>query len=200
MRRALAVAGMMLAMIVSVIACSSLEWLSPHEPQSAELGALDRAVLVEEVQARFEGMSRFLAETTGDRLDFVNLRFFSATNLNGADETVVIVPLTEDSPSYQLALQSEEAAPLAGIAPLPLGGMLPLDPCTAFHSLENNVAYLFRAISYEDAEIVDEAGERIRMATEFSWNRGGNDPEWYMYRGNTVIHFQTCATIRVNNG
>jgi len=170
-------------------------------PQSATtLAGWDHAAFVTYLEGVFEPMQPLLEET-GDVLDFARFRFFSGKDLNGADETVVIIPLTADSPSTQLAQLSEEEAPLAEIAPLPLVGFLALDPCTCFHTIVNGVPYLYRALGYDvQAELVDAEGSFVRSSTEFSWEDRGNptDREWLTFRGNLVFHMMWCATVSTN--
>ncbi|MFC2099844.1 hypothetical protein ACFLSF_03335 [Candidatus Bipolaricaulota bacterium] len=66
----------------------------------------DHAAFATYLEEVFKPM-RPLLEKTGDALDFERFRFFSGKDLNGKDETVVIIPLTADSPSYQLAFLPE---------------------------------------------------------------------------------------------
>ena len=160
----------------------------------------DRQGLIDRVKERCAPIEALLEET-GDTLDYDNLRFFTATGLNGADETVVSVFLTLDSPSVQASLLTEKESPLADLVPLPLAVLLPLDPCTAFHSLENGIPYLYRILSYEQAELVNAKGEFIRYSTSFSWENRGSDapePEWHKYLGNYKFHFFTCGTVGTN--
>lgn len=159
----------------------------------------DRQALVERVRERCRPIERLLAET-GDVLDYENLRFFTATNLNGADETLASVFFTLDSPSYQLGALTEEEAPLESIAPLPLCVVLPLEPCTSFHSLLNGVPHLCRIVSYEQAELVNSDGDVVRYPTTFSWDRATSDPEpeWHKYMGNWVFHFLLCVSVGLN--
>jgi len=153
---------------------------------TSESGSIfDRQGLIDRVKERCAPIEALLEET-GDTLDYDNLRFFTSTGLNGADETVVSVFLT---------------LPLADLVPLPLAVLLPLDPCTAFHSLENGIPYLYRILSYKQAELVNAKGEFIRYSTSFSWENRGSDtpePEWHKYLGNYKFHFFTCGTVSTN--
>ena len=167
---------------------------------SASNSIFDRQGLIDQVKVRCAPIEALL-EKTGDTLDYDNLRFFTATSLNGADETVVSVFLTVDSPSVQAALLTEQESPLADLVPLPICVLLPLEPCTSFHSLENGVPYLYRILSYEQAELVNAAGEFVRYSTSFSWVARGTatpEPEWHKYLGNYKFHFFTCGTIGTN--
>lgn len=167
---------------------------------SADGSVFDRQGLIDRVKERCEPMDRLLEET-GDVLDYDNLRFFTGTSLNGADETVVSVFLTPDSPSAKAAMKTEEQAPLADLVPLPICVLLPLAPCTCFNILENGIPYLYRIISYQQAELVNAAGEFIRHSTTFSWEDRGSanpKPEWHKYLGNYIFHFLSCATISTN--
>ena len=167
---------------------------------SASNSIFDRQGLIDQVKVRCAPIEALL-EKTGDTLDYDNLRFFTSTGLNGADETVVSVFLTLDSPSVQASLLTEQESPLADLVPLPLAVLLPLDPCTAFHSLENGIPYLYRSLSYEQAELVNAKGEFIRYSTSFSWENRGSDkpePEWHKYLGNYKFHFFTCGTVGTN--
>jgi hypothetical protein len=163
----------------------------------------DRQGLIDRVKVRCAPIDILLDETTGDKLDYENLRFFTGTNLNGADESVVSVLLTPDSPSAKAAMKTEEQAPLADLAPLPICVLLPLAPCNCFRSLENGVPYLYRILNYEQAELVNAAGEFVRYSTSFSWTERGAanpEPEWHKYLGNYILHFLSCGTISSNQG
>ncbi len=160
----------------------------------------DHAAFVAYLEGVFEPMLPLL-EQTGDTLDFERFRFFSGKALNGKDETVVLIPLTMDSPSTQLAFLTEEEAPLAEIVPLPMCGFLALDPCTCFHTIENGVPYLYRVLGYDvQAELVDAQGSFVRSSTEFSWeNRGDpNEGSWLLFRGNVYFHLEWCASVCTN--
>jgi len=160
----------------------------------------DHAAFVTYLEEVFEPMTPLLDET-GDRLDFERFRFFSGKGLNGADETVVVIPLTADSPSHLLAMLPEEEAPLDEIVPLPLAGFLSLDPCTCFHSIENGVPYLYRALGYDvQAELVDADGSFVRASTEFSWTDRGapTEGEWVLVRGNVYFHLISCSVVGTN--
>lgn len=197
MKRSVVIA--VLGMLTCVLAgCALAGLLSPQATEIRGAG-WDHAAFVEYLRGVFEPMDSLLAQT-GDELDFERFRFFSGKNLNGADETVVIIPLNEDCPSYRLALLDETEVPLADIAPLPYGGFLALDPCDCFSAIENGVPYLLRVVSYEQAEMVDANGKFIRPSTTFSWLRGGNEPEWYKFLGNVTFHFNQCITTGANQG
>jgi len=176
--------------------------MSSQVAESLE-NVFDRQALIARVKARCASIDALLNETTGDRLDYENLRLSSGTSLNGADETVVSVFLTPDSPSAVAAMKTEQQAPLADLVPLPICVLLPLAPCDCLHSLENGTPYLYRILSYEQAELVNAAGELVRYSTAFSWqNRGAinPEPEWHKYLGNYIFHFQSCVTITTNQG
>ncbi|MFC2078465.1 hypothetical protein ACFLSZ_00630 [Candidatus Bipolaricaulota bacterium] len=199
MRRRLAIPlGLILAVLVVVGGCLFQQPVAPTSTTTSDI--FDRQGLIDRVRERCEPIEALLADT-GDTLDYDNLRFFTGTNLNGADETVVSILLTKDSPSVQAALLSEEESPLADLVPLPAVVLLPLDPCTSFHSLQNGVPYLYRIVSYEQAELVNAEGEFVRYSTAFSWEERGTDdpePEWHKYVGNYVVHFFTCGSISTN--
>ncbi|MCK5586924.1 hypothetical protein KAJ02_12705 [Candidatus Bipolaricaulota bacterium] len=193
--------GVFLGLILVVLMVVGCLFQQPATPTSAMSSSVfDRQGLIERVQERCEPIEALLAET-GDTLDYENLRFFTATKLNGADETVVSIFLTEDSPSSQAAMLTEEESPLEALAPLPFAVLLPLEPCTSFSILQNGVPYLYRILSYEQAELVDAEGKFVRYATEFSWEERGTsdpEPEWHKYIGNYIFHFLRCATISTN--
>lgn len=197
MKKLFWVTAVLAVVLCGMVACQLMTNVSPKEASAI---VFDRHALVDRVRATFAELSASLEAETGDQFDFDNLRFFSATNLNGADETVVIIPLTADSPSYLVALQSEEEAPINSIVPLPHAGFLSLNPSNCFHSLENGVPYLIRMLGHESADVVNASGVWIRDATDVSWNRGAEEPEWYKYLGNTSFHFPTCAVITMNQG
>jgi hypothetical protein len=168
--------------------------------ESTAGSVFDRQELINRVKERCAPIDGLL-EATSDVLDYDNLRLFTGTDLNGADETVVSVFLTPDSPSAQAAMKTEAQAPLADLVPLPICVLLPLAPCNCFHSLENGIPYLYRILSYEQAELVNAAGEFVRHSTSFSWKARGAanpDPEWHKYLGNYVFHFLSCVTITTN--
>ena len=160
----------------------------------------DHAAFVRYLEDVFEPMLPLL-ERTGDTFDFERFRFFSGKALNGEDETVVVIPLTVDSPSTRLAFMSEADAPLAEIAPLPVAGFLALDPCTCFHTIENGAPYLYRVLGYDvQAELVDAQGDFVRSSTEFSWEHRGDatEGEWLTFKGNIIFHFSCCLAIAAN--
>ena len=197
MKRQLAMCVLGVAAIGVLAGCLAETLLTP-ESHSA-LG-WDHAASVGYLEDVFEPMLPLL-EQTGDTLDFERFRFFSGKDLNGEDETVVIIPLTIDSPSTKLAFMSEEEAPLEEIAPLPMCGFLALDPCTCFHTIENGVPYLYRIRGYDvQAELVDIEGSFIRSSTEFAWEHRG-DPikgEELTFRGNIYVHMEWCAEACTN--
>lgn len=192
--------------VLGIVVCGLLAGcLLDRLPSSQSLDAVpgwDHAAFVRYLEDVFEPMLPLL-EQTGDTLDFERFRFFSAKALNGEDETVVIIPLTMDSPSTRLAFLSEEEAPLAEIAPLPSVGFLALDPCTCFHTIENGVPYLYRILGYDvQAELVDAEGNFVRSSTEFSWEHRGDpiEGEWLMLKGNIIFHGTDCEQTTTNQG
>ena len=195
-KRAFWVVVVGIAVAAALVACDMLQ--DVQSTASAEEGiGFDRAALLAYIEEAFEPMEALLGE--GDEFDYENFRFFTGTNLNGSDETVVIVPLSVDSTTVQKALLTEEEAPLAEMSPMPVMGLLPLEPCTCFRALENGVPYLCQVLSYERAILVDADGEYVRDTTTFEWNRGAGEPEWYTYRGNVATHQFPCVMVSVNN-
>lgn len=195
------VVGVVLLVVIgcTIVAGCLYDRLAQSQSLGNPLG-WDHAAFAEYLETVFEPMVPLLEET-GDTLDFERFRFFSGKDLNGADETVVIIPLTADSPSNQLAFMTEEEAPLADIAPLPAAGFLSLDPSTCFSTIENGVPYLYRILGYDvQAELVNADGSFVRSSTEFSWdNRGApNEPEWLLARGNVFFHFAFCGVVGTN--
>lgn len=185
--------------VCGILAGCLLDRLVSSQSQDVVPG-WDHAAFVVYLEGVFEPMQPLL-EQTGDTLDFERFRFFSGKAVNGEDETVVIIPLTMDSPSTQVAFLAEEEAPLAENVPLPMCGFLPLDPCTCFHTLENGVPYLYRILGYDvQAELVDAQGTFVRSSTDFSWeNRGtANEDEWLTFRGNATFHFLFCVVVHTN--
>jgi len=186
-----------LALIAAVILAGCLydQW----SPQSVQVAGWDHAAFVDYLREAFAPTEDLLAQT-GDELDFERFRFFSGKDINGKDETVVVIPLTSASTSYRLAYRSEGEAPLAEIAPLPFAGFLSLDPSTCFSVLENGVPYIYRIVTYDKAELVDAKGAFVRHSTEFSWTHRGNpnEGEWYTYLGNIKFHFGQCTTTSTN--
>jgi hypothetical protein len=199
MRRAFGVCVLGIVVCGLLAGCLLDRLSSPHSLDAVP--GWDHAAFVRYLEGVFDPMLPLL-EQTGDALDFERFRLFSGKALNGADETVVVIPLTPDSPSARLALLSEEEAPLAEIVPLPLIGFLALDPSTCFHTIENGVPYLCRILGYDvQAELVDAEGNFVRSSTEFSWEHRGNpiEGEWFTFKGNALIHTGGCVVIRVNN-
>ena len=195
-KRVLCLVVLVIALAAALVACDMLQ--SVQSTASAEDGiGFDRAAFIAYVAEVLGPMEALLGE--GDEFDYENFRFFTGTNLNGSDETVVIVPLTHDSVTVQKALLTEEEAPLAEMSPMPVCGFLPLEPCTCFRALENGVPYLCQVLSYEKAIFVDVNGEYVRDTTTFEWNRGAGEPEWYTYRGNVATHQFPCILFSANN-
>jgi len=165
----------------------------------------NEAEFIQGLKDTFKPVEHLLAD--GDQFDYDRYRFFAAPNLNGGNEYVVFIQLTEDSPSVQMCDEIGETKTWPEIAPLPHLGMLSLDGTECFSNVENGKPYLYRWLNWGECELVDENGVRARMATEAYWKRGGSDPEklWFTGMGRSGndphgagVHCIKCSVVTQN--
>jgi len=161
---------------------------------TAQLETFNRAAFVAEIREVFAPIELLLAE--GDKFDYEGALIFSGI-VNGWGEHVITLPLTEDSPSYQLAKLIGRELPWSNETNLPLGGFYIMDTTKCIHDLVPGVPYVIRSVSWEQAEVVDAAGQVARYF-ETEWIRGAEVDAWYAYSGNTFFHFGQCVIVGTN--
>ena len=175
--------------------------------ENASLQGWDRPAFVDSLRACVAVLEPLLRE--GDAFDYERFRFFSAQDLNGGNETLVIVPLTKESPSERARFDLVGTVPWAQIAPLPLAAFLPLDNTNCFGQVVNGVPYLLRCIDWDRVKFVDQHGAHIRNATTCYWERGSNKPEKLWFTGGAPedtgserhgagYHATGCCTVTTN--
>ena len=175
--------------------------------ENASLHGWDRVAFVNSLRERVAVLEPLLCE--GDAFDYERFRFFSAQDLNGGNETAVIVPLTKDSPSERARFDLVGTVPWTQIAPLPFVAFLPLDNTNCFGQVVNGVPYLQRCIDWNRVEFVNEHGDHVRDATSCYWERGSNKPEKLWFTGGAPespagephglgYHAPTCCTVTTN--
>jgi len=99
---------------------------------TAQLEAFNRAAFVAEIREVFAPIESLLAE--GDKFDYEGAIIFSGI-VNSWGEHVITLPLTEDSPSYQLALLIDRGLPWSQEINVPLGGFYIMDTTNCIHDL-----------------------------------------------------------------
>lgn len=72
-----------------------------------------------------------------------------------------------------------------------------MDTTKCIHDLVPGVPYVIRSVSWEQAEVVDAAGQVARYF-ETEWVRGTEVDAWYAYSGNTFFHFGQCVMVGTN--
>jgi hypothetical protein len=154
----------------------------------------DRAAFVERVRTAFGDVEALLQ--TGDAFDYEEAALFSGI-VNGSQEHVVVVPLTQASVSTQLQKTLGTDQSWKDISSLPLFGFYMLSPTDCIHTLDPDTAYLVRAISWERAELVAADGSVSRLFVIWA-QRGDPTPAYYEYRGNVKIHIDSCWTASSN--
>lgn len=151
----------------------------------------DRAAFIDKVREAFAGVEALLG--TGDAFDYEEAAIFSGV-VNGAQEHVVILPLTQASVSFHA---QKTVASWDNINTLPLFGFYIMSPTDCIHSLQLNTAYLVRAVFWDRAEVVNADGEVERMFV--TWvRRGEPSSAYFTFRGNVEIHLETCWTASSN--
>jgi hypothetical protein len=154
----------------------------------------DRAAFIEKVRQVFRPLEGLLGE--GNAFNYDEAMIFSGV-INGSQEHVVSVPLTEASVSLNTAKHLGEQNSWAQAGKLPLFAFYMMPPTDCIHTLEPDVPYLVRGVAWEKAEVVDAAGKMARHFTTW-WHRGKPKPAYYRFSGNYEIHLQTCTTASSN--
>ena len=158
------------------------------------MSLFDRAAFIDKVRTAFETVEHLLE--TGDAFDYDEVAIFSGV-VNGSQEHVVILPLTQASVSWHTQKTLGDHTSWDDISKLPLFGFYMLSPTDCIHTLKLDTPYLVRAVSWERAEVVNAADEVERMFV--TWVRRGEPARAeYTFRGNVVIHFETCWTASSN--
>ncbi len=154
----------------------------------------DRDAFLAKVRAAFKPLEALLPE--GDELDYEHAALFSGF-LNGTDEHVVIVLLTEDSASVKRAEELGYTLEWKDVGKLPLLAIMILPPTDCIRDVEFNVPYLVRGLDWDVAELVDPRG-KVARTVETWWARGADEGVYYKFSGNVKIHIQTCTTVGMN--
>jgi hypothetical protein len=174
------VAGVAVALMVGVVV------------QASPL--FDRAAFIERVRQAFKPLEALLPD--GDAFDYEETAIFSGV-VNGSQEHVVVVPLTQASLSFYVGEHLGEQLSWADIDTLPLFGFYMLPPTDCIHTLKPDTPYLVRGISWDQAEVVDANDTVVRLFMTW-WRRGEKTPAYYKFLGNIEIHIQTCTTASSN--
>jgi hypothetical protein len=154
----------------------------------------DRAAFIAKVRAAFRPLEALLPD--GDELDYEHAALFSGF-LNGTDEHVVIVLLTEDSISVKRAEEMGYTLDWKDVGMLPLFAIMILPPTDCIRDVEYNVPYLVRGTDWDVAQLVDARG-KVARTVETWWARGADEGVYYKFSGNVKIHIQSCTTVGVN--
>jgi len=150
----------------------------------------DRAAFIEKVRNTFKPLEASLPD--GDAFDYEEAALFSGI-VNGSQEHVVVVPLTQASLSFEVAKHLGEKKSWENIGTLPLFGFYMLSPTDCIHTLQPDTPYLARGIGWDRAEMVDAEGRIPRLFMTW-WRRGEPTPAYYKYSGNIEVHLETCTT------
>lgn len=150
----------------------------------------DRAAFIERVRQAFGPLEALLPY--GDAFDYEEAAIFSGV-VNGSQEHVVVVPLTQASVSFYIAKHLGEEASWADIDSIPLFGFYMMPPTDCIHTLDPDTPYLVRGISWDQAEVVD-ANDIVARLFMTWWRRGEETPAYYRFAGNVEIHLETCTT------
>ncbi|MFC2078621.1 hypothetical protein ACFLSZ_01420 [Candidatus Bipolaricaulota bacterium] len=158
------------------------------------MSLFDRAAFIDKVRTAFADVEKLLG--TGDAFDYDEVAIFSGV-INGAQEHLVLLPLTQASVSFHAQMTLGNDTSWADITKLPLYGFYMMPPTDCIHTLKPDTAYLVRAVSWERAEVVNAGGDAERMFV--TWVRRG-EPEkaYYTFAGNYQIHLETCWTASSN--
>jgi len=158
------------------------------------MSLFDRAAFIDKVRTAFADIENLLE--TGDAFDYEEVALFSGV-INGAQEHLVILPLTQASVSFHTQMTLGDDKSWQDIDTLPLYGLYIMSPTDCIHTLKPETAYLVRAASWDRAQAVNAAGEVERMLV--TWVRRGEPASAYFtFRGNYEIHLQTCWTSSSN--
>ncbi len=154
----------------------------------------DRPAFIAEVRPWFQPLEALLPE--GDAFHYQEAMIFSGV-INGAQEHLISVPLTRDSVSFHAARHLGEQAAWPQVGKLPLFAFTMMPPTDCIHTLQPDVPYLVRGISWDQAEVVDADEQLARHFTTW-WHRGKPKPAYYRFSGNYEIHLETCTTASSN--
>ncbi len=154
----------------------------------------DRPAFIEKVRQAFGPLEALLPD--GDAFDYEEAAIFSGV-VNGSQEHVVVVPLTQASLSFYVGKHLGEELSWADIDSLPLFGFYMIPPTDCIHTLKPDTPYLVRGISWDQAEVVDANNVVARLFMTW-WRRGEETPAYYRFAGNVEIHLQTCSTASSN--
>ncbi len=154
----------------------------------------DRAAFIGKVRQAFEPLEALLPG--GDAFDYEETALFSGV-VNGAQEHVVVVPLTQASVSVDTAKHLGEKTSWESVGALPLFGFYMLPPTDCIHTIKSDTPYLARGIEWSRAELVDAGGGTPRLFMTW-WRRGDATPAYFKYSGNLEIHLETCTTASSN--
>lgn len=158
------------------------------------MSLFDRAVFIDKVRVAFADVEKLLG--TGDAFDYEEVAVFSGV-VNGSQEHVVILPLTQASVSFHTQQTLGNHASWDDISKLPLYGFYMMSPTDCIHTLKLDTAYLVRAVSWERAEVINADDEVERMFV--TWvHRGEPSKAYFTFRGNVEIHLETCWTASSN--
>jgi len=154
----------------------------------------DRAAFIERVRTAFAPLEALLPD--GDAFDYEEAAIFSGI-VNGWEEHVIIVPLTQASVSFYVGKHLGEQTSWLDIDTLPLFGFYMMPPTDCIHTLKPDTPYLVRGISWDQAEVVDANDVVARLFMTY-WRRGEETPAYYKFLGNVEVHIQTCTTAGTN--
>lgn len=162
----------------------------------AAFNLFDRAAFVAYVEHTFRPLETLLAP--GDSLDYERAAFFSGF-LNGRDEHLIVVLLTDSSPSVAKAEQLGRTLDWPEVGILPLFAIMVLPPTDCIRDVEYDTPYLVRGVSWSAGDVVDARGGFVRDVQTW-WARGAEpaEPLYLRFSGNLKIHLQTCVTISMN--
>ncbi len=154
----------------------------------------DRAAFLEKARQAFKPLEALLGE--GDAFDYEETALFSGV-VNGSQEHVVIVPLTQASVSFNTAEHLGEHDSWANVGSLPLCAFYVIPPTNCIHTLQPDTPYLIRCVTWDRAEVVS-AEEKVARMFMTWWRRGEPSRQYYKFLGNVEWHIQTCTTFTTN--
>jgi hypothetical protein len=154
----------------------------------------DRAAFIEKVRQAFGPLETLLPD--GDAFDYEETAIFSGV-VNGSQEHLVLIPLTQASVSFNTAKHLGEKTSWEDVGVLPLFGFYMMPPTDCIHTLEPDTPYLARGIAWDRAELVDAEGRVPRLFVTW-WRRGEATPAYYKFSGNVWVHLETCTTAGSN--
>lgn len=154
----------------------------------------DRGAFIEKVRGAFKPLEALLPD--GDAFDYEETALFTGV-VNGSQEHIVIIPLTQASVSFNVAKHLGEKTSWEDVGVVPLYGFYMLPPTDCIHTVAPDTPYLVRGISWDRAEVVNAGGEVSRLFVTW-WRRGDPTPAYFKYSGNYEIHIETCTTASSN--